>query len=218
MNPCFHVATWDLHLFSLERTQLHHPYNYTPPTHSRLLTFKRHNSRKNVGMLTFKASTTYCPSSWRPEGESTDSPWPSQFLPIHQQGRVSSRNSKNEICASGRTPRVSCPSGDGHFMGIHSINCQNWVVEKETREWKWGATNWWRYWGEGVPQMPTEPPACFSPRTLSFETHPALSPGPTPVTLTLLPWNFFTWSSHLHYDSPSLSSLPVWASHSVFPV
>ena len=132
------------------------------PTHSRLLTFKRHNYRESVGMLTFKASTTYCPRGWRPEGESTERPWLLQVSPIHQHGRVSSCNSKNEIGASGQTARVSCPSGDGHFMDIHSINCQNWVAEKEIREWKWGAANWWRY-GEGVPWMPRLSPQFVSP-------------------------------------------------------
>lgn len=76
----------------------------TPPTHSRLLTFKRHNCRESAGTSTFKASTTYCPRSWRPEGESTECPWSLRVLPIHQQGRVSSCNSKNEIGASGQTP------------------------------------------------------------------------------------------------------------------
>lgn len=132
----------------------------TPPTHSRLLTFKRHNCRESAGTSTFKASTTYCPRSWRPEGESTECPWSLRVLPIHQQGRVSSCNSKNEIGASGQTP-VSCPSRDGHFMGIHSINCQNWVAEK-IREWKSGAANWWRY-GGGLPQMPRLSPQFVSP-------------------------------------------------------
>ena len=105
-------------IFSGKNTTPPSIYLHTPPTHSRLLTFKRHNSRESVGTLTFKASTTYCPRSWRPEGESTERPWSSRVSPIHQHGRVSSCNSKNEIGASGQTARVSCPSGDGHFLGL----------------------------------------------------------------------------------------------------
>ena len=134
-----------------------HPSYTLPPSH-----FQKAQFSGKCGHVNLQSKHTYCPRSWRPEGESTERPWSSRVSPIHQHGRVSSCNSKNEIGASGQTARVSCPSGDGHFMGIHSINCQNWVAEKKIREWKWGAANWWRY-GEGVPQMPRLSPQFVSP-------------------------------------------------------